>query len=127
MITEDFVNESVASYLQDAGYEIVSQSLGTRKGPDIEARDSANTLVVECKGETRVKDQWRVAWENCARAFFNLLKAIEKRETNAIYGLAFPDTDNYRRRMKNLDSFCSRHFIPVFWVTSNGVVTEWKS
>ena len=127
MITEDFVNESVASYLKEAGYDIVSQSLGNRRGPDIQATDTTSTLKIECKGETRVKNQWNVAWENCARALFNLLKAIEKREQNVIHGLAFPDTDNYRARMKNLDSFCARHFIPVFWVTGEGIVTEWNS
>ena len=127
MIIEDFVNESVAGYLKESGYEIVSQALGKRSGPDIHAKDSKCILKIECKGETQAKNQANATWESCARALFNLLKKIENREPNVIWGLAFPDTEHYRRRMESLESFCKRHFIPVFWVKSNGAVREWNS
>jgi hypothetical protein len=40
------------------------------------------------------------------------------------FGIAFPDTKEYRGRMRFLQDFCTRKNIFVYWVAKNGQVTQ---
>ena len=128
MISEDFVKGSMADWLERQGYTHVQARLGTANGIDVEGRDveSGLRIAIECKGESKAKNQWDNAWRNLSHAFFNLIKDSEDPDNNDQIALAVPDTSDYRRRMNGLQSFCRKQGILVYWVSGSGEVDAWR-
>lgn len=127
MMTEDEVKRAIKRYLLGRGFANVRARFGTAKGIDVEGVDpsSGKRLAVECKGETNAVNQWDTAWRNAAQAMFYALRATERRANSDAIALAFPKTQDYRRRMKGLRKFCARQRITVFWVGKRGQVVPW--
>ena len=126
-ITEDNVKNAVATWLRRRGFKNVRSKLGTSPGFDVEGVDpvSGKRRVIECKGETNAGNQWDRAWRNVSQALFNAIKKTEERGNLYSVALAFPDTQNYRRRMGDLQKFCRRQKIGVYWVSKGGNVQSW--
>lgn len=118
-ITEDKVKKAMEKWLERRGFKNVKSCPGTRKGPDVEgvSATSDKRKVIECKGETDATNQWDRAWRNVSNAIFNVIKKTENPQNLDRVALAFPDTKNYRERMKGLAGFCRRQKIAVYWVT----------
>lgn len=114
-------------WLKQNGYEDVEIRLGTRSGYDVEAfnKKTKTRLVIECKGEAQTGNQHARSWGNVASAILTSLNEIENPDNEHVVGMAFPDTIEYRNRMKLLKEFCEREGIFVFWVSENGIVEKW--
>ena len=110
LITEDKVKKAVETWLKQRGFENVDSRLGRKSGHDVEgvSPTSSKKLVVECKGETSAQGQWDRAWRNVSFALFNSIKEIENPQNLDEVAVAFPDTENYRKRMQGLQAFCKR-------------------
>ena len=124
-IAEDDVKKTMEAWLKSQGYTEVEARLGTRQGYDVEGKHpiSSKRLVIECKGEAMTGSQHHRSWTNVASAILTTLNETEVLNNNDV-GLAFPDTKEYRDRMKNLHAFCKRQNILVYWVTESGQVTQ---
>lgn len=126
-IVEDDVKRAMESWLKAQGYSDVEARLGTRQGYDVEGKHptSGKRLVVECKGEGTAVNQHSRSWTNVASAVLTSLNETEDLKNSNDVGLAFPDTKEYRHRMRLLREFCNRQNIFVFWVAENGQVVTW--
>lgn len=126
-IYENDVKEALENWMKESDFENVEARYDTRPGPDAQGLrpESGNRLVVECKGETDGKDQWKVSWKYVSQALFDTIKKNEDPEDTDDVGIALPDTDNYRRRMDGLEGFCERQEIDVYRVADDGTVEPW--
>lgn len=126
-IVEDDVKRAMEAWLKTQGYSDVEARLGTRQGYDVEGKHptSGKRLVIECKGEATTGDQHSRSWTNVASAMLTSLNETEDLENFNDVGLAFPDTKEYRGRMRLLQEFCKRQNIFVYWVAENGQVVTW--
>ena len=126
-IIEDDVKRTMEVWLKTQGYSDVEARLGTRQGYDVEGKHptSGNRLVIECKGEAATGDQHSRSWTNVASAMLTALNETEDFGSSNEVGLAFPDSKEYRGRMRFLQEFCKRQNILVFWVAENGQVVTW--
>lgn len=126
-IVEDDVKNAMKGFLEGNGFTSVKAQLGTRQGYDVEGVNPATgkLLVIECKGEASTGSQHSRSWPNVASAILTSLNESEDPESYNEVALAFPDTQEYRGRMKLLQIFCSRQNIAVYWVSENGGVQQW--
>ena len=126
-IVEDDVKRAMDSWLKTQDYSDVKVRFGTRQGYDIEGKHptSGKRLVIECKGEAATGDQHHRSWTNVASAMLTALNETEELENANDVGLAFPDTKEYRNRMRLLRDLCKRQNIFVYWVDGNGQVVTW--
>lgn len=127
-ITEDDVKEALVAWLEQQGYTDVHARLGRAQGDDVEGvhPETGRRLVVECKGETEASNQWDRAWRNASQAFFKMARLSESKEhSEEDLAMAFPDTENYRKRMAGLQELCARQGIDVYWVSEDGTVRTW--
>jgi len=126
-IFEDDVKRAMAAWLKAQGYSDVEAQLGTRQGPDVEGihPTSGKRLTIECKGEAATGDQHSRSWTNVASAMLTSLNDTENLENSNDIGLAFPDTKEYRHRMRFLQEFCKRQNIFVYWVAESGEIITW--
>ncbi|MES2820885.1 MAG: hypothetical protein V4812_18075 [Pseudomonadota bacterium] len=126
-ISEDFVKNTMASWLKSEGYRQVEARLGTRKGYDVEGVNSetGKLLVIECKGEAQKGSQLHRSWSNVASAILTSINEVSAPTVTVEVGMAFPDTKEYRGRMERLKQFCKSNFISVFWVAENGSIEKW--
>ena len=126
-IVEDDVKNAMGVWLVTQGYEEVETRLGTRQGYDVEGinKKTKKHLVIECKGEAQTGNQHHRSWPNVASALLTSLKEIEDQKNNNDVGMAFPDTPEYRGRMRLLQQFCKKQRLLVFWVSENGSVQQW--
>ena len=127
-IVEDDVKKAMESWLKERGYSSVQPRFGTKRGYDVEGIHPATNarLVIECKGEARIGDQWHRSWGNVATAILTSINEIENPGNRNNVGIALPDTKQYRERMNLLQNFCRREEISVFWVSRKGVVVQWE-
>ena len=126
-IIEDDVKAAMEAWLKAQNYVDVEARLGTRQGYDVEGKHptSGKRLVIECKGEASTGNQHSRSWPNVASAILTSLNETENLEKENEVGMAFPDTNEYRERMRLLQDFCKRQNIFVYWVSENGQVTQW--
>ena len=126
-IIEDDVKKAMEMWLKKKGYSNVKIRLGTSTGDDVEAFDptSGRHLVIECKGEAKTGDQWARSWGNVSAAILTSLNKTENPENSNDVAIAFPDTKEYRDRMSNLQPFCTRQGISVYWVSEDSQVKQW--
>ena len=126
-IIEDDVKSAMAAWLKAQNYVDVEARLGTRQGYDVEGihPTSGKRLVIECKGEASTGSQHSRSWPNVASAILTSLNETEDLEKENEVGMAFPDTSEYRGRMRLLQAFCKRQNVSVYWVSENGQVTQW--
>ncbi|MEW6690202.1 MAG: hypothetical protein AB1452_14050 [Pseudomonadota bacterium] len=126
-ISEDDVKKAMATWLKLRGFKNVKTRPGRTPGFDVEGVRSRSDkkLVVECKGETNAPNQWDRAWRNVSHGLFNAIKRTEDRANLYEVAVALPDTENYRRRMEGLKTFCGRQSIAIYWVAKDGSVRRW--
>lgn len=126
-IVEDDVKRAMDVWLKAQGFTDIQTRLGTRQGADVEGKHpiSGKRLVIECKGEAARGDQHSRSWPNVASAMLTSLNETEDPASTNDVGLAFPDTKEYRGRMRLLRDFCKRQNILVYWIAENGQVTQW--
>jgi hypothetical protein len=125
---ENQVVDLMRAWLPTQGYEVVKYRHGNQQGDDIAARNRNGAfLKIECKGSQSNsmgpefgKD---TKWRNAAYAFFNQMRLSEKEPQNEV-GIAFPDDSYYRALMKDLETFCKKNRVRIFWVSENSV-SEW--
>lgn len=126
-IFEDAVKNAMGTWLTSKGYSSVQVRLGTRQGYDVEGVSpiSGKRLVIECKGEAQTGGQHSRSWTNVASAILTSLDETENTENSNDVALAFPDTKEYRHRMRNLQVFCKKQCIAVFWVAEDAQIKQW--
>jgi len=126
-IVEDDVKKAMEKWLKGKGYLAVRISIGTRQGYDVEGVHPITNrrLVIECKGEAQIGNQHHRSWGNVATAILTSINETEEPIKSNDVGIAFPDTKEYRERMKLLQNFCKRQCISVYWVSENSTVTLW--
>lgn len=126
-IIEDDVKTAMEVFLKGNGYSSVRARLGTRQGHDVEGVNPRTgiLLTVECKGEAQTGNQHSRSWPNVASAILTALNETEDTNSSNDVAIAFPDTKEYRNRMKRLKSFCQRQNIVVYWVSVNSSVQQW--
>ncbi len=126
-ITEDDVKKAVKAWLEERGFKEIEMRLGTRPGHDVEGinPESGKRLVVECKGETKAKNQRDLSWRNTSYALFNAIKLTEKQDNDDDVAIALPATKHYEHRLESLEDFCDRQGIAVYWISQDGSVLQW--
>ena len=126
-IIEDDIKVAMVSFLKDQGSTSVKVQLGTRQGYDVEGANpvTGRTLVIECKGEAKTGSQHSRSWPNVASAILTSLNELEDPLSSNEVAMAFPDTNEYRERMRLLQPFCKRQGIDVYWVSENKSVRKW--
>jgi|GEM_PF-4153639 hypothetical protein len=126
-IIENKVKKAMELFLCSNGYLSVKARMGTRKGYDVEGINPKNKklLVIECKGEAQRGNQRHRSWPNVASAILTSLNETHNPKNTNEVGIALPDTELYRERIKYLKAFFEREGISVFLVSENGSVQEW--
>jgi hypothetical protein len=123
-MNENRVVDLMCKWLSSNGYEIKSKKYDTQPGHDIAATRNGIAFYVECKGSQGGKEFNKNAKFNCAAsAFFNQMR-LRETEPQSEVGIALPDDEWYRVLMQQLDAFCKRNRVRIFWVSENSI-TEW--
>lgn len=118
-IIEDDVKRALKTWMEDEGYTSIDYKLGNKRGYDVEGVNprTSRKLVIECKGEAQTGKQWPRSWGNTAAAILTSLIENENPSLDNEVGMAFPDTEEYRSRMRYLKNLFNRESISVFWVS----------
>jgi hypothetical protein len=126
-IPEDDVKNAMKKWMTENDFSEIVVHYGTSRGYDVDGVHSitGKRMVIECKGEAKTGDQHSRSWGNVASALLTSLNETEDPENSHQVGMAFPDTVEYRGRMRRLENFCKKQLIAVFWVSDNGDVTQW--
>ena len=115
LLTEDEVKAAVGDQLQAQGYR-VKVALGHERGIDIDAHKHGDHLLIEAKGEVSLQPQQ-------ANYFIGALGELVQKMAypDARYGLALPDSPQYRRLVGKLPAHARKclHLV-VFFVSRNG-------
>jgi hypothetical protein len=131
MLNEDGVVRVTCSWLESQGWHVDSRCFGTSKGDDIAASNkSGEHLLVECKGSVSPKTgnpfSGNYAWRATSGAVFNCLRAIETRGNFQLVAMAIPNISLYRNLLGDMQQFCLRNKLYVFWVSQDGVADVWQ-
>ena len=132
MLTEDEVNDAVASYLKGKWYSIISQAKGRSRGDDIQAQDaSGNKLRIEVKGEisSKAKANGDPAFDTSAKQYYvalSIYRAMKYVSEGSKAGIALPSNDRYLGLIKNvLKSLVKLKLgIMVYYVDSDDKTVE---
>lgn len=131
MIYEDDVVDSVMSYLEKEGFDIISYCHARERGIDIVAKKEDTHLYVEAKGEGSSdpnsnrygkkfdSSQMR---DHAAAAIYKALEIKNQYPTDNV-SIAFPDTKRHLNLLSNVLPSLKQLNIQVFIVDSNRNVT----
>lgn len=129
MLNENQIVEAVCKYLKQNGYEIISSCTTTQKGIDIiaESKGLQKKLLIEAKGGTSSKEgtirfgkpfNANQVFVRVSKAFYTAVKtSIENKKSDV--GIAFPDTNHFRKYLLDIKSTLDQLNINVFLVKSD--------
>jgi Holliday junction resolvase-like predicted endonuclease len=117
MLDENDVVDAVCRHLEKEGYTILQQRRTTERGIDIVAQHGSwlGKLLVEAKGGTstrrgsaRFEKEYTLqqVFDRVAKGFYTAVELYCKhRQRGEQIGLAFPDSDNFRKYLARIEPF----------------------
>ncbi|MGZ3241167.1 MAG: hypothetical protein ACXU7Z_12145 [Burkholderiaceae bacterium] len=125
-IIDDDIKKAMTTWLEKNSYlsiEIKSDTSLRNTVSGVHAT-TGKRLIIECAGESATGFQLPRSWPNVASAILSSLIEIENQTNSNEVGVAFPDTQAYRHQMINLDAFCKKIGIAVYWVSKDGQIRQ---
>ncbi len=121
LFREALVAAHLAAHLRAEGYEVSEQAQVHNGTADLVATRGGETWLIEAKGED--KGGYTSAEMNLQMGFGQLLSRMA--EPSWLYGLALPDTPDFRRALAKYAGGFGLSFLPwaFFIVGADGAVT----
>jgi len=130
MLYESQVSSAIVKFLKTEGYQIIQQLKSTQQGIDIIADNGDERLCIEVKGETselKTSERYGKPFDanqvvsHVSRAIYASLKDNDRQ----LYGsktkvaMAFPDTDEFLKRVRAVSGSLRKLDIKVFIVSAD--------
>ena len=143
MLLESEVIDAVCRKLQAHGYSIRQKLKTTQRGDDIIAVKDVPTpceLHIEAKGATSSRknsQRYGIMFDSAqiriqiAEALYKTAEVLSRNDVNARLrvGIALPDNEGHRIKVKNIEPVVKQLGIAIFWVKENKeieVVSDWN-